>query len=89
MFDLNPKDVLNQRKLGFMPPHFSKIKIADNEFFDGVEEWVKTKLKGRYCIVRYPNLDQNSSLRSSYCLGLEDQKELTFFMLACPHLRRN
>jgi hypothetical protein len=89
MFDLNPIDVLKQRKLKTLPPHFSKIKISESELFEGVEEWVQTKLKGRYCLVRYPNIDQDGNLKSSTFLGLEDQKELTYFMLACTNLRRN
>jgi hypothetical protein len=89
MFDLNPIDVLKQRKLKTLPPHFSKIKISESELFEGVEEWVQTKLKGRYCLVRYPAIDQDGNLKSSTFLGLEDQKELTYFMLACTNLRRN
>jgi hypothetical protein len=89
MFDLNPIDVLKQRKLKTLPPHFSKIKISDYEIFEGVEEWVKTKLKGRYCLLKSPAIDQSGNLKSSIFLGFEDQKELTYFMLACPILRRN
>ncbi len=43
MFDLNPIDVLKQRKLNVLPPHFSKIKISESEIFEGIEEWVKNK----------------------------------------------
>ena len=88
MFDLNPLDVLKQRKLKTLPPHFSKIKITESEMFEGVEDWIKTKLKGRYCLVRYPNIDNSGSLKSTTVVGFEEQKELTYFMLACPILRR-
>ena len=89
MFDLNPLDVLKQRKLKTLPPHFSKIKITESEMFEGVEDWIKTKLKGRYCLVRYPNIDNSGNLKTTSVVGFEDQKELTYFMLACPILRRN
>jgi hypothetical protein len=89
MFDLNPIDVLKQRKLKTLPPHFSRIKISDSEIFEGIEEWVKTKLKGRYCLVRHPAIDKDGNLKSHTFLGFEDQKELTYFMLACTNLRRN
>ena len=89
MFDLNPLDVLKQRKLKTLPPHFSKIKITESEMFEGVENWIKSKLKGRYCLVRYPNIDNSGSLKTTSVVGFEDQKELTYFMLACPILRRN
>ncbi len=89
MFDLNPLDVLQQRKVQFSAPHFSMLKISEGELFEGVEDWVRTKLKGRYCIIKKPAIDKSGSLRSSHFIGFEDQKELTYFMLACPMLRRN
>lgn len=89
MFDLNPLDVLKQRKLKTIPPHFSKMRISETEIFEGVEDWVKIRLKGRYCIAKQPGIDSNGSLKSTFFVGFEDQKELTYFMLACPLLRRN
>ena len=90
MFDLNPIDVLKKRKLAYLPVHFSKIKISDGELFEGnVQEWVQNKLKGRYAITRAPSLDSEGNLKSATFVAFEDQKELTYFMLACPHLRRN
>lgn len=89
MFDLNPIDILKQRKLKTLPPHFSKIRVSEMDLFEGVEDWIQTKLKGRYCIVKYPSIDSTGNLKSISFIGLEDQKELTYFMLACPHLRRN
>lgn len=89
MFDLNPIDVLKQRKLKTLPPHFSKIKISEFELFEGIEDWIQSKLKGRFCIVKHPFIDANGHLKSSLFIGFEEQKELTYFMLACPILRRN
>jgi hypothetical protein len=53
-----------------------------------VEDWVRTKLKGRYYICAKPAVDRSGNLRSSCVIGFEDHQELTYFMLACPHLRR-
>lgn len=89
MFNLNPIDVLKQRKLKIAPSHFAKMQINEAEVFNGVEEWVKTKLKGRYYILKRPGIDSQGKLSSSTYIGFEDSKELTFFMLACPQLRRN
>lgn len=89
MFNLNPIDVLNQREMNTLPPHFSKIKVADGDLFDGrVKQWIRTKLKGRFCIAKSPSIDQGGNLKSATFVAFEDQKELTYFMLACPHLRR-
>jgi hypothetical protein len=88
MFDFNPMDVLQQRSLRTLAPHFSTFTITETELFNGVEDWVKTKLKGRYYICSKPAVDHSGNLRSSCVIGFEDHQELTFFMLACPHLRR-
>lgn len=88
MFDLNPLDVLHLRRLQTVAPHFSYTTINDSEIFDGVENWVENRLKGRYYICKKPALDRDGNLKSIFVLGFEDQKELTYFMLACPHLRR-
>ena len=89
MFDLNPIDVLKQREVKTLPPHFSKIKIHEGTVFsNNMHDWIQTKLKGRFCIVRSPSIDQEGNLKSFFYVGFEDQKELTFFMLAYPNLRR-
>ena len=54
-----------------------------------IQEWIKNKLKGRYAIARAPSLDNDGNLKTVTFVAFEDQKELTYFMLACPHLRRN
>jgi len=90
MLDLNPLDVLKTRKVQTVPPHFSKIKISENERFDhNILSWVKSKLKGRYYIASFPAIDKDDRLKVSTFVGFEEEKELTYFMLACPYLRRN
>jgi hypothetical protein len=59
------------------------------DLFEGLEEWVRFKLKGRYYITKQPSIDSGGNLKSNLFIGFEDSKELTYFMLACPHLRRN
>lgn len=89
MFDLNPMDVLQQRRLRTVAPHFATVGISEAALFEGVEEWIQQRLKGRYFICKQPTLDRAGQLRSTAAVGFEDQQELTYFMLACPHLRRN
>jgi len=79
--NLNPLDVLNKRSLTWIPPHFARIKVKHQFFETDLEDWVKYKLKGRYCLIQ--NVDASTAT-----LGFEDDKELTYFMLACPHFRR-
>lgn len=90
MLDLNPTDVLKIREVKFVAPHFSKIKISDSERFDyNILNWIKSRLKGRYYLVHVPSTDGADKLKISTFAGFEEQKELTYFMLACPYLRRN
>lgn len=90
MIDLNPIDMLKERELTFLPPHFAKIRLTDEEYFSGeIRQWVKSKLKGRFGIVRGPDVDSDGKLQSSTFLAFEDEKELVYFTLACPFLRRN
>jgi hypothetical protein len=89
MFNLNPIEVLKQRELKTLPPHFSKTKILDMWLDGDINHWIQTKLKGRYCIVRSPSIDVDGRCKSDNFAAFEEQKELTYFMLACPYLRRN
>ena len=90
MIDLNPLDVLKIRELNSVPPHFSKVRISSNENYDfKILDWIKSKLNGRYCITTYPSIDASNKFKTATFAGFEEQKELTYFMLACPYLRRN
>ena len=89
-FNLNPLDILGKRKLNFMPLHFSKVKISDLEFFhNDLIDWIEIKLEGRFSISNEPSIDDTGKLKLSTFVGFENQKELTYFLLACPYSRRN
>jgi hypothetical protein len=89
MIDLNPLDALNERKMKFLPAHFITLEISDTDIFNpDLENWIKNKLKGRYAITRIPRVDKTGKLKLMRILGLEYHKEMTYFMLSYPHLRR-
>jgi hypothetical protein len=89
MLEINELDVVGSRKLDFIPNHFVKIKINDRDFFENkIEEWIRNRLKNRYAVVNWPAIDNQGRLKVSAFAAFEDQKELTYFMLACPHFRR-
>jgi len=85
--ELNVADVLKKRKLIFLPVHFKSITV-DKFNIVKIEDWVNTKLRGRYCITQVPRIDKDDKLRSIAVIGFEEEKELTYFMLACPYTRR-
>ncbi len=90
MFDLNPLDVLNKRFLKSMPPHFAKMKLSKIDYqINEIKDWIDTKCKNRYAISKLPTIDNDGKLNVYIYVGFEDHKELTFFMLGCPFIRRN
>jgi hypothetical protein len=88
MFDINPLDVLNKRKLSFVPRHFVQTEIKAYERHDEIDSWIKNNLKGRYAYTKIPKISKEGPLKTSTIVAFEDQKEITYFMLACPYLRR-
>ena len=90
MFNLNPLTVLGARTLSWIPPHFVKIPITMTAWDanENVKNWIEQKLVGRFSIVSSPQIENTTGkLKISTFVGFEDEKELTYFMLACPHIR--
>lgn len=90
MFNLNPLTVLGARSLTWMPPHFSKISVMATAWpaEERIKEWIEQKLAGRYSMVSSPGTENSTGkLKVLTYVGFEDEKELTYFMLACPHIR--
>jgi len=85
---LGPLDVLNKRELDFLPKHFVTTMINDR-YNQKIIAWVRNKLSGRYCVCRTPQIDSDDKLKTVSVIGFENEKELTYFMLACPYIRRN
>lgn len=89
MIELNPLDVLGSRKMNRIPPHFSSTKLSDHSLYTTeIEDWIRAKLKGRFSIKQVPVIGSEGHLKTEVRVGFEEEKELTYFMLACPHLRR-
>lgn len=91
MLDLNALDVLNSRKINTAAPHFAKIMVNQTEwdFDQNLESWITANLKGRYYIITQPYINDDGKLKNAKFAGFEDHKEITYFILACPYLRRN
>lgn len=91
MLDLNALDILDSRKMNTAVPHFSKVMIHAVEWDSDqtIENWITANLKGRYYIIPQPYVTEDGKLKTARFAGFEDQKEITYFILACPHLRRN
>jgi hypothetical protein len=89
MYDLKILDILNQRKIKTAPSHFGKMKLGEVSFYvEEIESWIRNKLSGRFFIQKLPSILDDGKLKTGVYVGFEDHKELTYFMLACPYLRR-
>ena len=89
MTEINSLNVLNLRKIDCIAPQFAKTKIVDGEWnILEIETWIQNKLKSRFYIHKYPTVGDGGKIKSTTLVGFEDHKELTYFMLACPFLRR-
>jgi hypothetical protein len=89
MLEINELDVIGSRKLNYIPNHFVRIKISNKEYGDTkIDDWIRNRLKNRYVFANYPSIDEQGRLTVATYVAFEDQKELTYFMLACPHFRR-
>lgn len=88
---LNPLSICKKRKVNFLPVHFSKIAIQDEGLFydNHLIDWIENKLNGRYTIATLPYVVENGKMTTKTFVAFEDSKELTYFMLAYPNLRRN
>lgn len=90
-FEINPLDVLEKRKLDFLPPHLEALTISYQNYYQQnelVKEWIVENLKGRFYIGSAVKLDDNRLL-SNQIVAFEDTRESTIFFLACPHLAKN
>ena len=90
MIEINALDILDKRQVDVIPPHFSKMKVSEGDiYYENIENWIRSKLNGRFFIKRYPNLNNDGRVKSSTFVGFEIESEMTYFILACPYLRRN
>ena len=88
--DPNPLNILDIRRLDYIPKHFEEIKIHIDTFLDhgvveSIDSWIYNNLNGRYSVVQDLDLLDNQS-KTIYKIGFEDSSEVSYFSLACPVL---
>lgn len=85
---LNPYNVFEARRVDFPPSHFEYAEITLRyNIKEALERWIESNLKGRYYLGRGVSLDDSNKLTYTVSIGFEESRELSFFMLACPHLK--
>lgn len=88
---INPLNVIEARRVEFCPPYFETVVINPSYNLNvAIDEWIYNHLSGRYFMG--PSIEEatgtsSSGFKQKLKIGFENPSELSYFMLACPHLK--
>lgn len=86
--DPNPLDFFNLRQPKKPPPHFEYINIPMSYNLEHViSKWILYHLKSRFYVGKGIFINRENKILDCLKIGFEDPKELSYFTLACPHLK--
>jgi hypothetical protein len=86
----NHLDFWDLRQPQSAPPHFDYINIpVQYNLQETITRWINFNLRGRYFVGKTVRSNANGNLEECLQIGFEDPKELSYFNLACPHLKYN
>lgn len=84
----NPLNVFEVRRVPHPPPHFEYVSVPlTYNLEESINKWINSHLKNRYYIGKNVSLDKDNSLGPVVTIGFEEKKDMSYFMLACPHLK--
>lgn len=84
---VNSLNALDLRRVSFPAHHFhyTSLHKYSPSFHKTIDSWIYSNLNSRYYIGQAVDLIDNSIVFVTK-IGFEQEKELSFFKLACPHL---
>jgi hypothetical protein len=84
---VNPLNALDLRKVSFPAHHFHYTTLSkyNPTYCKTIDSWIYSNLNSRYYIGQSVDLVDNTIVYVTK-IGFEQEKELSFFKLACPHL---
>jgi hypothetical protein len=84
---VNELNALDLRKVSFPAHHFHYTLLPKYTptFHKSLDTWIYNNLNSRYYIGQAVDLVDNTIIYATK-IGFEQEKELSFFKLACPHL---
>lgn len=84
----NPLNLFELRQLKVPPEHFEYILLPIRyNLQDSITKWINEHLKGRFYIGKTLDIDKTNSVTTMLKVGFEEAKEMSYFTLACPHLK--
>ena len=85
----NPLNYFGIRKVEFAVPYFKyaePINKYNHPLVRSIDAWVQQNLNHRYYIGQGIGLDHTNTIIYTTQIGFEVEKELSFFVLACPYI---
>lgn len=84
---VNALNALDLRKVSFPAHHFHYTLLSKYTpvYHKTIDHWIFNNLNSRYYIGQAVDLVDNTIVYVTK-IGFEQEKELSFFKLACPHL---
>jgi hypothetical protein len=84
---VNKLNTLGLRKVTFPAHHFFYTKIGkySPSYHKQLDDWIYNHLNSRYYVGQSLDLVDNTIVYVTK-IGFEQEKELSFFKLACPYL---
>jgi len=85
---INSLNVFEVRQVKSAPPHFEYVNLPMKyNLEESLVKWIKQNLKNRFYTGKNISLDSDNKLVQVLTVGFEETKDMSYFMLACPHLK--
>jgi hypothetical protein len=85
---INPLNVFELRQVKSAPPHFEYVNLPMKyNLEESLVKWIKQHLKHRFYAGKNVTLNSDNKLTQVLTVGFEETKDMSYFMLACPHLK--
>ncbi len=85
---INSLNVFEVRQVKSAPPHFEYVNLPMKyNLEESLVKWIKQNLKNRFYAGKNISLDSDNKLVQVLTVGFEETKDMSYFMLACPHLK--
>ena len=84
----NALNLFGIRRVEKAPQHFEYLTVPITYNTDAsIAKWIETHMKHRFYIGRTLDIDSEDRVVPFLRIGFEEPKELSYFTLACPHLK--
>ena len=84
----NPLNFFKIRQVKYPPEHFDYLHLPMKyNLVESIAKWIYENQKGKFFVGKSLEIDSNNQVNVMLKVGFENHKELSYFTLACPHLR--